>query len=153
MDLVGQICDSIEREKFRFLCRFNFMFVRAIESSLLPGLSTAHVKIGRKGVVVAIVVDVELMVLLDFVVVVDGMPVVLVPAVVVVVGAVVETVDDSAVVVLFELAVVVLVVGLAVVEAIRLGQVLLAINLVGVFWKLQISSRASCFGRGNELEV
>jgi hypothetical protein len=93
------------------------------------------------------------MVLLDFVVVVDGMPVVLVPAVVVVVGAVVETVDDSAVVVLFELAVVVLVVGLAVVEAIRLGQVLLAINLVGVFWKLQISSRASCFGRGNELEV
>jgi hypothetical protein len=119
MDLVGQICDSIEREKFRFLCRFNFMFVRAIESSLLPGLSTAHVKIGRKGVVVAIVVDVELMVLLDFVVVVNGMPVVLVPAVVVVVvGAVVETVDGFAVVVLFGLAVVVSVVGLAVVEAI-----------------------------------
>jgi hypothetical protein len=32
MDLVGQICDSIEREKFRFLCRFNLMFVRAVES-------------------------------------------------------------------------------------------------------------------------
>jgi hypothetical protein len=96
------------------------MFVRAIESSLLPGLSTAHVKIGREGVVVAIVVDVELsMVLLDFGLVVDGMPVVLVPAVVVVVvGAVVETVDDSVVVVLFGLAVVVSVVGLAVVVAV-----------------------------------
>jgi hypothetical protein len=37
-----------------------------------------------------------------------------------------------------------LVVGLAVVEAVWPGQVLLAINLVGVFRELQISPRASC---------